>query len=510
MSDTAALQAAWQDAAEEVAGIGFWRMDPSTGAVDWTPNMFRLFEFPVGPAPNAQETMSRIHPDDRADAYIDLSSNLQAGGHVSISRIMLPSGGIRVVESRTIVQRDAAGEVASIIGSVLDITTRVERERDIAHARATAENEIWQKQSYAADLSHELRTPLMAILGYAHLLAARDDIPAAARSDLEHLTRSSDALLSVANNVLGRSKAAAALAANKVAPVAINTLVGNVLDIFSQQARLNGVALRQEISDGFPPFLEAHADALIQILINLIGNAIKFTDRGSITVSTDHDENLEILSIAVKDTGHGFDDATRAVLFDRFSQGIGPQILPAGAGLGLSFCKGLVEALQGTIEVQSAPEAGACFTVRIHAPRSLAPDTGQFDNGTVSSVLIVDDHPANREICTRILQGAGAFVVAAENAASGLDAAAFQQFDLILLDLNLPDISGAEVASTIRDGNGPNALTRICAFTAADIDQGSLPPTFNDLLAKPLDPLALIEMARKPASSSKPSDEIIR
>ena len=72
MSDTAALQATWQDAAEEVAGIGFWRMDPSTGAVDWTPNMFRLFEFPVGPAPNAQETMSRIHPDDRADAYIDL------------------------------------------------------------------------------------------------------------------------------------------------------------------------------------------------------------------------------------------------------------------------------------------------------------------------------------------------------------------------------------------------------------------------------------------------------
>mgnify|MGYP003431245710 CR=1 FL=1 len=103
MSDTAALQAAWQDAAEEVAGIGFWRMDPSTGAVDWSPNMFRLFEFPVGPAPNAQETMSRIHPDDRADAYIDLSSNLQAGGHVSISRIMLPSGGIRATVRQSLV-----------------------------------------------------------------------------------------------------------------------------------------------------------------------------------------------------------------------------------------------------------------------------------------------------------------------------------------------------------------------------------------------------------------------
>ena len=185
-------------------------------------------------------------------------------------------------------------------------------------------------------------------------------------------------------------------------------------------------------------------------------------------------------------------------------------MLPAGAGLGRSICKGLGEALQGTIEVQSAPEAGACFTVRIHAPRSVGPDTGQSDNATVSSVLVVDDHPANREICTRILRGAGAFVVAADNGASGLDAAASQRFDLILLDLNLPDMSGAAVASAIRDGNGPNALTRICAFTAAHVDDGSLPPTFNDLLAKPLDPRALIEMARKPASSSKPSDEIIR
>lgn len=111
MTNEMPLKAVWSEIAEEVAGIGFWRMDFATGVVDWSPNMFRLFEFPFGPAPNAEQTMSRIHPDDRADAYIDLSSNLQVGGHITISRILLPSGGVRVVESRTLAQRDALGEV---------------------------------------------------------------------------------------------------------------------------------------------------------------------------------------------------------------------------------------------------------------------------------------------------------------------------------------------------------------------------------------------------------------
>src|SRR5690606_31466368 len=111
---------------------GFWRMNPATGVVDWSPHMFRLFEFPPGAAPRAEETMSRIHPDDRAAAYVDLSANLQEGGHVSISRIMLRSGGVRIVESHTSAQRDHNGEIVAIVGSVLDVTGRTLHERQPA------------------------------------------------------------------------------------------------------------------------------------------------------------------------------------------------------------------------------------------------------------------------------------------------------------------------------------------------------------------------------------------
>lgn len=489
------LQKNWRHIAEETAGIGFWRMDPSTGVVDWSPNMFRLFEFADGPAPKAEETMSRIHPDDRAEAYIDLSSNLQNSGHATISRIMLPSGGIRVVESRTIAERDPAGEITSIIGSVLDITARAERDDKARVVREAFNDDLMGERTHAADLSHELRTPLMAIISYAHLLNERTDMPAEARRDIDQLTKSSVALLSVANNLLGRSKAAD-LAKAGVKPTSINEIVENVLSIFSQQVSLTGVDLRYQVDENFPPLVETHADALTQILLNLVGNAVKFTKRGFISIAAGYDEDLEILSIAVRDTGPGFDEATRKQLFGRFAQGIGPQG-PAGAGLGLSICKGLVDALQGSIEAEGVLGAGACFTVTMRASPC---DLPQRTSGTLKNavrVLVIDDHPANREIAGRILSGAGATVVAKDSAFSGLEAADSQAFDVILLDLSLPDMSGAEVAKIIRGGDGPNAGSKICAFTAEGMDQTSLPSCFDDLVAKPLDPRALVERLLK-------------
>lgn len=481
----------WLDLAETLAGVGFWRMDPATGHVDWSPNMFHLFEFPPGAAPRADETMSRIHPDDRAAAYVDLSSNLQEGGHVSISRIMLPSGGVRVVESHTTTQRDAAGEVSMIVGSVLDITARVERERKLLEARNRAEQGITQQTANAADLSHEIRTPLMAIIGYAHLLAKHDDLSPGVRREVEHIAHSSTALLSVANNVLGRSRAAATLSETELAPVPVLRIAQDVLDIFDEQAAAKGVKLRHDISEDLPAYLNTHADALTQILVNLVGNAVKFTDHGSITVSIDYDEHFELLSIGVADTGRGFDDVTREALFRRFSRGSDAHQIPSGAGLGLSICKGLVEALHGTIEVDSTRGAGSRFTVTIHASPSAEPGNAGLSRSKSASVLVVDDHPAILEISARILEAAGAQVVTAQNGASALQLAQSRQFDLVLIDLNLPDMSGLAVAEDVRSREGPNARSRLVAFTAADIDASRLSPSFDGYLAKPVDPLLL-------------------
>ncbi|RYZ14758.1 MAG: PAS domain-containing protein [Alphaproteobacteria bacterium] len=188
----------WVQQAAELAGIGFWQMDPTTGAIDWSPNMFKLFEYPPGVPPRAEETMSRIHPDDRAAAYVDLSANLQEGGHISISRVLLPSGGIRVVESRTTAQCNAHGETIKIVGSVQDITARVESLADLPPSGKILLQATPERGTHAIDLVHEIRTPLMAIIGYSHLLAKRDDLSPEARRDAELLTRSCDVLIKLA------------------------------------------------------------------------------------------------------------------------------------------------------------------------------------------------------------------------------------------------------------------------------------------------------------------------
>lgn len=492
----------WFDLAQELASIGFWRMDPATGSVEWSPTMFRLFEFPLGPAPRAEETMSRVHPDDRAAAYIDLSSNLNAGGYVSISRLMLPSGHVRIVESRTTVQRNDHGEIIMIVGSVLDITERAARERGLVEERDAAEEHAARDMTYAANLSHEIRTPIMAIIGYVHLLEKREDLSPDMRRDVELVARSSEMLLSVANNVLGQFRATATLSKLEHSPVATSRAVQNVLEIFANQASSKGVKLHYAHGESVPEYLTAHGGALTQILVNLIGNSVKFTDTGSITVSSDYNEAVSALSVTVADTGHGFDEATRDAMFRRFSQGGGAEHTLSGAGLGLSICKGLVEALGGTIDASSTLRVGTRITFTLPARPSPPPVVAEAARSRAAKLLVIDDHPAVREVSSRILTASGADVETASTGASGLQLARTQAFDLILIDLNLPDKSGLDIVEAIRGTNGPNAETRILAFTAADIDLNSLPATFDGYVGKPVDPLKLAELVLDPARTN--------
>ncbi|RYZ14782.1 MAG: response regulator [Alphaproteobacteria bacterium] len=486
--------ALWADQAAELAGIGFWQMDPATGAIDWSPNMFKLFEFPPGVPPRAEDTMSRMHADDRAAAYVDLSANLQEGGHISISRVLLPSGGIRVVESRTRAQCNADGETIRIVGSVQDITARVEHLADLPRSGKILLQATSDQGINAIDLVHEIRTPLMAIIGYAHLLAKRDDLSPDALRDAELLTRSCHVLIAIANNVLGRSRAAATLNGGLPAVAAVNEVIERTLQVFGAQARAKGVALRFANGEPVPAYLNIQEGALVQILVNLVGNAVKFTDQGSITVSTHYDVRLQTLAIDVEDTGRGFDAVTRDSLFHRFSRGNDAADLPSGAGLGLSICKALVEALDGNISVTSTPGVGSHFHVSLPASAASCPSISTPSISGGASVLLVDDHPAVREVTTRILEAAGARVVAAEDGASALLLAQADTFNLILIDLNLPDMPGHQVAQQVRALEGLNSKARLVAFTAADLRADSLPLVFNGYLRKPVDPRRLVAL----------------
>ncbi len=259
------------------------------------------------------------------------------------------------------------------------------------------------------------------------------------------------------------------------------------------------MALRAEGLDDLPADLLIDGGRLRQVLLNLIGNAAKFTEVGSITVTAGYDAAAERLSVSVLDTGPGIASEDVDLLFRRFSQvDAGLTRKHGGTGLGLAICKGLVEAMGGQIGVVSIPGRGACFSFDIVAPSAAHAQAPSAPEGVIAllpdacRVLVVDDNPANRELVNAILTAMGAEVAEAVDGEEGVAMAASEAFDAILMDLRMPRLDGAQAAQRIRGEGGPNAGTPIIAFSA-DARPGGPGGVFDGAVSKPMTAAGLVD-----------------
>ena len=270
--------------------------------------------------------------------------------------------------------------------------------------------------------------------------------------------------------------------------------------MFSPQAEAKGLALDFAAEGEIPAHVSLDPDRLRQVLLNLIGNAVKFTDAGRVRLVLRYEKEDQALHIAVEDTGAGLTDEQQARLFQRFSQVDGSSTRRhGGTGQGLAICKGLVEAMGGQIGVRGRPGDGATFFLHILAPLAEKQAADQLlDLSHLSlegvRVLVVDDNPINRELARAVLEAVGAEVTEAIDGRGGLHAAMSQPFDAILLDIRMPDLDGPETLRLIRCEPGPNRSIPIIAFTAdADVASLSSEDGFDDLVRKPVDPVKLIQ-----------------
>jgi signal transduction histidine kinase len=369
--------------------------------------------------------------------------------------------------------------------------------RRLAAALAEAEEAARVKGEFVANMSHEIRTPLTSILGYASLLAERDLGEEAGRYAGRVLSASRN-LLALVNDVLDFSKLEAGRLDIKPYPASPEQCGRDVVDLFGPQATAKGLQIGFEGPD-LPAALSADFDRVRQVLMNLVSNAVKFTEAGEVRVSGAYDPATARLSYRVVDTGPGMDGAAQSRLFQRFSQ-VDAAVNRAhgGSGLGLAISRGLVEAMGGAIGVESQVGAGSTFWFEIPALPTEAEgedDDTPLDLSTFSGlrVLLVDDNAANRELVRSLLTPLGVVLTAVGGGRAAIERADAEAFDLILMDLRMPEVDGWTAAGSIRSGEGPNRGTPMLAFSA-DITTGDdeALSVFEGIVRKPIEMAELL------------------
>ncbi|SEM59643.1 PAS domain S-box-containing protein [Chitinophaga rupis] len=396
-----------------------------------------------------------------------------------------------------------ANELVGSIGIHLDITSHKQLELALMEARQAAEESAHAKETFLANMSHEIRTPISAILGMSRQLG-ETSLDQEQSLFLDNINKASEHLLVIINDILDISKIEAGMLQLENIDFRPAELVEQAITLMTLRAQEKGLLLSMKMEAGPWPVIMGDPFRLKQVLLNLLSNSIKFTEKGGVhitfnTMSWRGNQLTAVITVA--DTGIGMDEATLKNIFQNFTQGDKTTARKyGGTGLGMAISKQLVEMMGGTIQLQSKPGAGTSVVLRIPfdigKEKNIPVKEKQIIDSSILKdcrVLLAEDNEINRLIACRILEKHGLVVTAVNNGQEALNAMAKQPFDVVLMDMQMPVMDGLEATAFIRANISRDIP--VIALTANAIkgeNEKCIQAGMNDYISKPFEPSTLI------------------